>query len=124
VKDALQNCAVRYANSDADAAALAHHLRTTADDLRALPRGSFALYVRDVGAYTTQIPHYPLEKMKQTSQADLAAHRTRMISEYCYTREKSEQVTPSAIEPHSATIDEEKPDIDIDNISTSRRKDW
>ena len=39
VLSALSNCAVRYANSDDDAKALADRFRTTPEELRSLPVG-------------------------------------------------------------------------------------
>ncbi|MBK3666197.1 type IV secretion system DNA-binding domain-containing protein [Bradyrhizobium diazoefficiens] len=45
---ALQNCAIRIANSDQEAKALAPSLRTTPEEMHALRRGEFIMYVRDV----------------------------------------------------------------------------
>ena len=48
VLSALQNCAVRMANSDDDAPLLAQSFRTTADHLRSLRRGQFATWTREL----------------------------------------------------------------------------
>ena len=48
VLDALCNCAIRYANSDEDAAFLAPRLHTSKDFLQKLKRGRFAAYIRDM----------------------------------------------------------------------------
>jgi hypothetical protein len=47
VLSALQNCAIRFANSDAEARKLAGSLRTSQQFLESLDRGQFAAYVRD-----------------------------------------------------------------------------
>jgi hypothetical protein len=52
VLSALSNCAIRYANSDDEAKFLAEKLRATPEYLRALPRGAFAAYIRDVTILT------------------------------------------------------------------------
>jgi len=54
VLDALNNCAIRFANSDDDAEALAKRFRVDASQLR-LPQGSFACFVRDVTAQARTI---------------------------------------------------------------------
>ena len=57
VLDALGNCAIRIANSDDDAAALAPRFRTDPQTLR-VPVGHFALFVRDTTpiAVTVSVP--------------------------------------------------------------------
>jgi hypothetical protein len=47
VLSALRNCAIRFANSDAEARLLAASLRTSQQFLETLDRGQFAAYVRD-----------------------------------------------------------------------------
>jgi hypothetical protein len=47
VLSALQNCAIRFANSDSEARKLAGSLRTSQDFLESLDRGQFAAYIRD-----------------------------------------------------------------------------
>jgi type IV secretory pathway VirB4 component len=63
VLDALNNCAIRFANSDDDAEALAKRFRVDASQLR-LPRGSFACFVRDVTAQarTISVPEFDLSQ--------------------------------------------------------------
>jgi len=48
VLSALSNCAIRFANSDEEAAYLAPRLRTSASALQSLQRGQFAAFVRDM----------------------------------------------------------------------------
>lgn len=61
VLDALGNCAIRIANSDDDAAALAPRFRTEPQSLR-VPVGQFALFVRDVtpNAVTVTVPLFDM----------------------------------------------------------------
>ena len=82
VRDALQNCAIRFANSDDDATALAPKLRTTPEALRQ-PVGHFAVYIRDMGAYTVKVPNYPLSELPQMNPQERAEHHARMIESYC-----------------------------------------
>src|SRR5665213_1399371 len=61
VIDALNNCAIRIANSDDDAEALAKRFRVDAPALR-LPVGSFACFVRDQTdqARTVSVPEFDM----------------------------------------------------------------
>lgn len=63
VLDALTNCGIKIANSDADAPALAPRLQTEPDGLR-LPQGSFALFARDITprAVTVSVPLFDLSR--------------------------------------------------------------
>ena len=125
---ALQNCAVRYANSDDEAAYLAPKLRTTAENLRSLPVGTFAAYVRDIGALNLRVPHFDLSQLDQMTEDEQVEHRAQMIYDYCIFPEqqeapepqKSEPVTPQKAPEHSDT----NTLIDRDNISTEPSKKW
>jgi hypothetical protein len=63
VMDALNNCAIRIANSDDDAEALAKRFRVEAPQLR-LPVGSFACFVRDQTptAVTVSVPEFDMRR--------------------------------------------------------------
>jgi hypothetical protein len=89
VLSALFNCAIRYANSDDEAKLLAPSLRTTPEFLWALPRGTFAAYVRDFTqqAVSLQIPFRDLSKLPQLSSEEQRALRARMREQFCFTPE-------------------------------------
>lgn len=63
VMDALNNCAIRLANSDDDAETLAKRFRVDAAQLR-LPVGSFACFVRDQTpvAVTVSVPEFDMSQ--------------------------------------------------------------
>jgi len=69
VMDALNNCAIRLANSDGDAEALAKRFRVEAVQLR-LPIGSFACFVRDqtAQACTVSVPEFDMSSFPPTRQ--------------------------------------------------------
>jgi hypothetical protein len=56
VLDALSNCAITYARPEEDAGFFATKMRRSADDLRALPVGTWACYARGVGTFDAKIP--------------------------------------------------------------------
>jgi hypothetical protein len=69
VMDALNNCAIRIANSDDDAEALAKRFRVEASALR-LPVGSFACFVRDqtAQARTVSVPEFDMSQFPPAPQ--------------------------------------------------------
>jgi len=84
VLSALQNCAVRFANSDEEARSLAHSLRAPADFLQSLDIGQFAAYVRDVtkSAVAVDVPKPDFAKYQRLSLAEQAQLRARMTEQY------------------------------------------
>ena len=87
VLDALANCAIRMANSDDEAKYLADKLRTNAEHLRSLPRGTFGTYIRDVTSsapLALKVPNVELSKLPRVSVAERTAIRDRMRLEYSF----------------------------------------
>ena len=84
--DALNDCAIRHANTDDDAAALAQKLRTTPEHLCALPKGTFATFTRGVtlGAVDISVPLAgDIPRMSYTEWADARAEmREKYATEY------------------------------------------
>jgi hypothetical protein len=89
VLSALSNCAVRYANSDDEAAYLAPRLRTTKKFLETLPRGRFAVFVRDLTSQAIPLSITPTDfsQYAHFSADEAAAFTTRMRSSYGRTDE-------------------------------------
>jgi hypothetical protein len=58
---ALENCAIRYANSDDEARYLAPKLRTSTEFLQNLDRGEFAAYVRGMTQRAVSIKVLPID---------------------------------------------------------------
>lgn len=87
VLDALSNCAVRLANSDEDAAALAPRLRTTPEHLKSLPKGSFVTFARDItdSGVTVSVPFSPLSELPKISRDEWAVIEEQMRVRYCFT---------------------------------------
>jgi len=87
VLDALANCAIRMANSDDEAKYLADKLRTDTDNLRSLPRGTFAAFIRDVtsSALRLKVPYADLSKLPRMSPAEQKAIRDRMRIAYSFS---------------------------------------
>jgi hypothetical protein len=86
VLSALQNCAVRMANSDDDAKQLAPSLRTTTEFLQSLNIGEFALWTRDLKnlpAITLKIPYTDLSILPSLSSQERDQLRHRMRSQFC-----------------------------------------
>jgi hypothetical protein len=86
VLDALANCAIRMANSDDEAKYLSDKLRTDTETLRALPRGTFAAYIRDFtsSALALKVPYVNLSRLPHMSRAEQDAIRDRMRADYCF----------------------------------------
>lgn len=84
VLDAAANCAIRMANSDDEAKYLADKIRVPTETLRSLPRGSFGTFIRDFSppGFVLKVPHYDIEKLPQMTDAELAAIRARMKTEF------------------------------------------
>jgi hypothetical protein len=101
VLDAVNNCAIRFANSDNDAKFLADKLRTTPEFLRTLPIGTFAAFARDLTphALALQVPYNDLSALPQMTPAEQAAIRSRMREEFSLApqpkRASADAVSPS-----------------------------
>lgn len=114
VKDALANCAIRLANPDEDAAALAPRFRTKADVLTNLPKGTFAKFVRDETRIPirVEIPDRPLEGLLKMSPDEQAEVRRTMRARYSYK--------PDAYpEPEAVVLKAAEPPADPFNIDTT-----
>ena len=59
-------------------------MRTTPEALRSLPRGVFASYVRDVGAYPVAVPYNNLADYNETSAEDIRKHTQLMRELYSF----------------------------------------
>lgn len=86
VKEAVANCAIRFANSDKDAKALADDLRTTSETLQSLRKGKFALFMRDLTktALVIDVPNEPVSSWPKMSDDEFRAIQAEM-KRYCYT---------------------------------------
>lgn len=105
VLSAVANCGVRYCNADDDAPILAPKLRTDVDSIRSLSRGSFAVYARDLGAFTVRVPLTDMPRMSDEEYRDVMASMKKFTYE------------------HSATLQNtESPNVD--DVSTEASKDW
>lgn len=113
VLDALANCAIRMANSDDEAKYLADKLRSTADDLRSLPRGTFATFVRDQtrGAIALQVPQTNLADLPRLTSVELRDIKERMRREYAAAPAASADPTVKrpAEQPPAETGEEQEP---------------
>jgi len=88
VLSALENCAIRIANSDAEADYFAEVLRTEPEHLHSLKRGQFAVFVRDLvkHAFTMDITPVNFSHYPKMTDAAKEAHRRKMIETYGYTQ--------------------------------------
>jgi hypothetical protein len=86
VKDALGNCAIRLANSDEDAKALAPKLRTNEESLRGIPRGHFMLFMRDITPRPLEVsvPNAPVSDWPKMAAEEMRTVRALMRERYCY----------------------------------------
>jgi hypothetical protein len=84
VLDALSNCAIRFANSDEEARALAPRLRTTPEFLQSLRRGTFAAYVRDshTQGVAVTVSRADLSGRPRITAAEARMARERMRRDY------------------------------------------
>ena len=104
VRSALANCAVRIANPDKDAKALASDFRTDAEYLQSLERGEFALFIRDhtKKALTIRADNVPVSGWPKMTEEQFQAIREEMRERYSFTP------TPAA-EPVSEEEDDARP---------------
>ena len=108
VMSALQNCAIRMANSDEDAKFLADNFRTTPEFLRSLNPGQFAVWTRELRndpALPLTVPYHNLDKEPQLTSDERIQLRERTRREFCNPaaiipqRPKQEQPKPSKPQP-------------------------
>jgi hypothetical protein len=98
VLSALQNCAIRFANSDAEAKRLAGSLRTSQQFLESLGQGQFAAYVRDATKTAIAIdvikPDFPIEdRLTAAEQQEL---KDKMMREYGRQAEAPKKQQPTS----------------------------
>jgi hypothetical protein len=120
VLDALTNCGIKIANSDADAPALAPRLHTEPDKLR-LPQGSFALFARDVTpeAVTVSVPLFDSNRFPPAP--DLGYEGAERASPIDDT--EADQPQPPRSPPRTPQVREERPDDTLYwDITISPRK--
>lgn len=105
VLSAMSNCAIRFANSDDEAKYLADKLRTTPEFLRALPRGTFAAFVRDLTlhALALQIPYYDLSKLPQQTPAEQQEIRDRMRQQFSFQPDLQSSIFSASSDPEPAS---------------------
>jgi len=86
VKAALNDCAIKFANSSGEAHELAPRLETTPDFLKAQKRGQFALHVRDTTptAVSVSVTPVDLNQYPKLSRDEIEAILRNTISRYCY----------------------------------------
>jgi hypothetical protein len=103
VLSALQNCAIRFANSDAEARKLAHSLRSSEQFLEALDQGQFAAYIRDhtKTAIAVGVLKPPLAAEEQLSVLEWQQLRDRMMKDYGRVVDKHPSTPDSPAEPDS-----------------------
>jgi hypothetical protein len=124
VLDALSNCAIRMANSDDDAKYLSDKLRTDAETLRTLPRGTFATYVRDVtsSALMLKVPDVNLAHLPRMSAKEQQGIRDRMRREYSFTPlPKPPEPTPAPRTPSDSAARHGPTRPDTSRPTTTRR---
>ena len=87
VLSSLENCAIKMVNVDAEAPYFSKLLHIPEERMNQLPRGYFAMHVRDEGSSIVQIPRAELPYRRMTD-ADEKAHQERMIALYGYETHK------------------------------------
>ena len=114
VSSALQNCAIRMANSDDDAKALAPSLRTTTEFLQSLEIGQFALWTRDLRnqpALAINVPFTDLTKRPRLSADQRDTLRDRMRSDFCSTLSNQKPPRPVVFPESPPTPVAPPPDV-------------
>ena len=120
VLDALRNCAVRFANSDAEAKTLAVDFRATEEFMRGLPIGSFATFVRDVTVQKTgliKVPYTDLNSFPKMTIDEQAAIRANMYRTYGYQPERHGA-------PEGALHAIKKPPAEVDNVAQPKSESF
>jgi len=87
VRSALGNCAIRFANPDKDAKALADDFRTDDATLQSISKGYFALYVRDhtPKPLIVNVPDVPASGWPKMTAEELEGIREEMRKAYSFT---------------------------------------
>jgi hypothetical protein len=108
VLSALQNCAIRFANSDAEAKKLSYSLRSSEQFLESLDRGEFAAYIRDHAKTAIAVgvvkPDFSAED--QLSLSEWRELRDRMMRDYGRVAEKHPPPQDSSPEPANVSSQE------------------
>src|SRR5271165_4295577 len=94
VLSALENCAIRMANSDAEADYFSDVLRTEPEHLRSLKRGQFAVFVRDLTkhAFTMDVTPVDFSRYRRWTEAETAQLNQKMVQLYGYETQKPSDV--------------------------------
>jgi hypothetical protein len=88
VVSALENCAIKMANVDAEAAYFSELLHIPVERINQLPRGHFAMHVRGEGSSIVKVPLAELPYRRMTPGEEVA-HQERMIALYGYKERPS-----------------------------------
>jgi hypothetical protein len=103
VLDAVANCAIRMANSDDEATYLAPKLRMNVDELQALPRGTFATFVRDLTPVGIQlkVSKIDMDALPKMTDQEIAAIREGMRTAFSSAppENKPKQSVPDPVPP-------------------------
>ncbi len=86
VLSALENCAIKMANVDAEASYFSKLLHIEVERINQLPRGHFATHIRGQGGFISTVEKTELPYRNMT-EAEEKAHRQRMIDLYGYKPE-------------------------------------
>jgi hypothetical protein len=101
VQSSLADCAIRFTNPDKDAKALADDFRTNAETLQQIPKGKFALYVREDNTtkpIIVSVPNEPVSKQDtwpKMSAPQLHAIREDMRARYSFVPRPQSRETES-----------------------------
>ena len=86
VESALDDCAIKYANNDHDAPALAQRFRTTTEHLQNLQIGEFAFWFQgQATASTYKAPWEDFSGFPKLTREAVAQRDAEMRRRYCYT---------------------------------------
>ncbi|MGH7714439.1 MAG: type IV secretory system conjugative DNA transfer family protein, partial [Vulcanimicrobiaceae bacterium] len=118
VRSALENCAIRFANSDDEARSLSYSLRTSPDFLQSFGQGRFAAYVRDVtkSAIAIEVTKPDLAKYERLSAAEQVQLKARM--EQQYGRQSAAAAEPSKPDAKPDPKKAAEPEADEPTVAT------
>ena len=112
VLDAVANCAIRIANSDDEAKYLSDKLRMDVGQLRSLPRGTFAAFVRDLTplGFPLAVDKLDLDSLPQMTDEEYAEVQKRMRADFSSPAvirpiHRSPPQPPTPKSPHSPSDD-------------------
>ncbi len=117
VKTALADRGIRIANPDDEAHELAARFRTTKEFLQTIPKGSFALYVRDyiTTPVIARVPNRPIKDERYWPKMhpyQLEVIRQQMRAAFCIRNEEEETEEPQEAQQEAyADYREVNPDV-------------